>query len=184
MENELEVLPPQPEVETALTAEEIADLKEKAGVSSQNYERLKKAEADKKELQDRIALLESTTYTGDDADVNAKLAELNAKVNRIEEDKQVDSALAKFPILADKKAEFDEFRKEYPGTKIENVAKIFLAENDLLEEPAKRKGLERGGTRKVAPETGKMSADDVKRLRTENGREYLKLVREGKINLA
>lgn len=185
MEEVIEQIPDaQPEVQATLTAEEIADLQAKANVSSQNFERLKKAEAEKKELQEKIALLESTTYTNEDPLVVSKLAELDAKLNRIEEEKQIDSTLAKYPILADKKAEFDEFRKEYPGAKMENVAKIFLAENDLLELPKKRKGLETGGTQKVAPESGKMSAEDVKRLRTTNGREYLKLVREGRINLA
>lgn len=185
MENELEQIPDaQTEEQETLTAEEIADLKKKADVSSQNFERAKKAEADKKELQEKVALLESTSYTNDDPAVVSKLAELDAKLNRIEEDKQMDSTFAKYPVLADKRAEFEEFRKEYPGTKMENVAKIFLAEKDLLETPTRRKGLEKGGTQRVAPESGKMTADDVKRLRTTNGREYLKLVREGKINLA
>lgn len=65
MENQTEVLDTQnnqDEVvineEETLTPEEIADLKHKAEVSSQNYERAKKAEEAKKALEVKIAELE------------------------------------------------------------------------------------------------------------------------------
>jgi hypothetical protein len=71
MENESEVLDTQNnqegESETTitdegktLTPEEIADLKHKAGVSSQNFERAKKAEADKKALEAELAKLKQS----------------------------------------------------------------------------------------------------------------------------
>lgn len=177
-----------PEAE-ALTPEEIAEMKKRAEVSSQNFERAKKAEAEKKVLQEQVQALEaqlsdSTGYTDPDSAVLKKIADIEAKFNRIEEEKKLLEVLTKYPALGDKQSEFEEYRKEFPTSKLDVAAKAFLVEHDLLGETPKRKGLEpaRGGKR-TAPESGKMSADDVKRLRDTNYKEYMKLVRAGKINL-
>lgn len=177
--------------EETLTAEQIAELKSKADVSSQNFERAKKAEADKKTLADKIAQLENQLASADDvfADPNdavlTQLAELNAKFSALEEEKQLGLVLQKYPVIADKRAEFDTYRMEYPASKLETVAKLFLAENDLLTETPKRKGLEKaGGGQRVAPSTGKMTSEDVKRLRENNYPEYMKRIKAGTLQIS
>ena len=172
--------------EDALTPEEIADLKAKASISSQNFERAKRAEADKKALEEKVALLESQVSGNDfgvDQQVAQQIASLTAKLNAIEEQKQLDSVFATYPALADKKVEFDTFRQDYPNVPLASVAKVFLTDNDMLEAP-RRKGLEKaGGGRRVAPSNGKMTAEEAKALRTGNQKVYLQMLREGKIQL-
>jgi hypothetical protein len=188
MENEeIEVLDTQedqegeaPEAE-ALTPAEIAELKRKADVSSQNYERAKKAEADKKRLEAELeeARLGSDSFVTDD-DTSRTLRDLTEKMNRLEERAQLDTVYTQYPQLKDKASEFNEFRAEYQGVSMDKVAKLFMSEHELGETP-KRKGLERagGGTRKV-PVQG-LATDDLTRLRTTNHREYVKLIKSGKL---
>lgn len=197
MTEEIEEVVPQPEEqqeeiveEETLTAEQIADLKAKANVSSQNFERAKKAEEEKKLLQSKIQELESQLIPADDFSdpndvVQTKLAELNAKLNKMEEDKQMESLTAKYPVLTDKLAEFELYRQEYPTAKLESVAKLFLSENDLLNDTPKRKGLEKaGGGQRTAPSNGQMTSDDVKRLRETNFKEYKALLKSGKLKIS
>lgn len=185
MTQELEVLDTQeeelevetPNVET-LSAEEIADLKKRADVSSQNYERAKKAEQRLKELEE--AQLGTDSFVSDD-DTARQLRELNDKFNRIEERAQLDSLYKQYPAIQDKLSEFDEFRREYVGIGLDKVAKIFLVEKDLLEESPKRKGLEKASGGRRTPPPSASTNDDVKRLRENNYREYVKQIRSGKI---
>lgn len=89
---------------------------------------------------------------------------------------------SQFPAIKDKAAEFENFRSENPGMKLETAAKAFLVENDLFEKPA-RKGLERqSGGGRTAPKEG-MSVEDVADLRVNNFRKYSQLLREGKIQV-
>lgn len=184
METEVEEVVPQEEAQP-LSAEEIAELKRKAEVSSQNFERAKKAETSEKLLTARIQELESQLSTNDYIDPNDviqnQLAEFNAKLAKLEEDRALAEIFTKYPALKDKQSEFDTYRQSYPaGSNLEPIAKLFMAENDMLETP-KRKGLEKaGGGQRVVPTAG-MTQEDIQRLRTSNWKEYTKLVREGKI---
>lgn len=191
MDNETEVLDPQTEVQEeeapeAIDIEELNELKRRAEVSSQNYERAKKAEAKEKALLEEIELLKTQgSYVGfGDDQLSAKVAEIEQKLKAQEERVHLDGVLAKYPVLADKREAFDAYRADYPVEKLDVVAKLFLAENDLLTAQPARKGLEpaRGG-RRTPPDNGKMSSEDVKRLRTENYKEYMKLLRSGKLNI-
>lgn len=182
---------PHEETEETLTAEQIADLKAKASVSSQNFERAKLAETEKKTLAAKIETLEAQLassvdeFTDPNEKVLTQLADLNAKFSQLEEEKQMATILQKYPALKDKSVEFDTYRLEYPASKLETVAKLFLAENDLLTEAPKRKGLEKaGGGQRVTPPTGKMTADDAKRLRENNYSEYMKRVRAGTMEIS
>lgn len=172
-----------------LTAEEIADLQRAADVSSQNFERAKKAEKEKKELQDRLAQMEAlqTEYVDPDDAVMQKLHELDSKLSSIELDKKLSTLETTYPVLKDKQSEFEAFREdpENAGMKLETAAKAFLVENDLVEGAPKRKGLEKaGGGQRVPPSNGKHSAEDVKRLRETNYKEYMKLIKSGTLQLS
>jgi hypothetical protein len=191
MDENTEVLDTQPEAQEeetpeveALSPEEIAELRKRADVSSQNYERAKKAEAEKKELQRQLeeAQLNSDSFTTDD-DTAREVKALKEKFAQLEEKALLDSVVQKYPAIADKRAEFDEYRMEYPTSKLEVVAKLFLAERDISEETPKRKGLEKAGGGKRTPPTQGHTVDDITRLRTENYREYVKQLRQGKIKV-
>ena len=191
MDNETEVLDPQTEVqeevaeEEAISVEELNELRQRAAVSSQNYERLKKAEEEKKALKEELELLRATGGVPEyQDDLVTKIASIEQKLRAQEERAHMDALLGKYPVLADKREAFDAYRADYPVEKLDVVAKLFLAENDLLTAQPARKGLEpvRGG-RRTPPDNGKMSSEDVKRLRTENYKEYMKLLRSGKLNI-
>ena len=172
-------------VEETLTPEQIADLKRKADVSSQNFERAKKAEEAKKALEEEVERLKLQTEPYEDTDVSQKLNELTTKINKIEEEKQMESIFAKYPAIKDKLSEFEQYKLDYPGVKLESTAKLFLADNDLLTEAPKRKGLEKaGGGQRVAPSSGKMTSEDAQRLRTTNYKEYVKKVKDGPLQIS
>lgn len=174
----------QDEEQQQLTPEEIQELKRKAEVSSQNFERAKKAEEAKRALEKELEELRSTQFEDPEDPVQRKLHEIEQKIASLAGEKEFESIITKYPVIKDKIDDFNTFKIDYPGVKLENIAKLFLAEHDLLTEPIKRKGLEKaGGGQRVIPKAGKMSAEDVKRLREENFKEYTKLVRSGKIQL-
>lgn len=171
------------------TPEEIAELEKRASVSSQNFERLKKAEEEKEAFQRQLETLQTNVPSNDDIyseegqALKKQIEEQNATITALKEEREIEKVVSQFPILKDKQAEFDEFRKEYPRHKLENVAKLFLAENDLLE--TKRKGLEKpSGGSHTPPSSGKMSADDVKRLRETNYKKYMEMLQNGQIQIA
>lgn len=169
-----------------LTPEKIAELKQRAEASSQNYERAKKAENAKKELEKEIEILKAQRSDDDlDGETDSKIAELRIELREIKEQGQMDKLLESYPVLRDKRQEFDDFREEYPGISVDKVAKLFISEKELDTKTSKRKGLEvaKGGQR-VAPQSGKMSSTDVKRLRETNFKEYMKLIKNGKVEIA
>ena len=108
---------------------------------------------------------------------------MNAKLIAIEEKSVLENITSQYPILKDKMQEFDEFREDYRGISLDKVAKLYLAEKDLLKSKDKRQGLEKkGGGGHTAP-SGKMSTEDAKRLRETNFKEYRKLLMAGKIDI-
>ncbi len=132
-------------------------------------------EEEKKLLEEE---LESSTLSEEDVIseegkiLKKQISTLTEKINSIEEEKDFEKLCNKYPILREKTTEFKEFRSsEHPKAKLESVAKLYLAENGLLE-PV-RKGLEKptGGTR--IPSVFGMTTEDVKRLRTSNYKKYL-----------
>lgn len=107
---------------------------------------------------------------------------LSGKINQMEDDKALDKLLVQYPVLKENLDKFAEFRlAEHPRAKIESVAKIYLAENGLLE--GRRAGLENptGGTR--APVSQGMTADDVANLRKNNFKKYQELLSKGLIKI-
>lgn len=169
--------------EKRLSDEEIADLRRRAEVSSQNFERLKKLEADKKELEQRLSHYENNNpdlSTGEEDDVT----DLKKRVTAMQ--KQLDKAavLDAYPQL---KAVWDDFERyhaepENQGMNITTAAKVFVVEKNLTDTP-QRIGLEksRGGDRQPIP-TG-MSAEDIKKLRETDYKKYLDMVKKDKIKI-
>lgn len=109
---------------------------------------------------------------------------LASQVTTLTEQLQLKDLIAAFPALKDKEVEFLEFRKSKPNYSLQDAAKIFITDNGLASTPTpRRKGLEvpRGGQRIPVP--SEMTSTEIDELRTNDYQKYLKLLREGKINL-
>ena len=147
---------------------------------------LKEERRKRQELEDKLNNLNTTApseevYSDEGKLLSNKISSLEAKLEQLEEDKVIAQVHSQFPMLKELSNEFDEFRRDFPRHKMENVAKLFLNEKGLLE-PV-RKGLEKptGGVR--IPMTSEMSHDDVKNLRENNPAKYRDMLKKGLIKL-
>lgn len=189
MENNVELLDTQNNQDGEVTPLSTEELAKRAAVSSQNFERAKKAELEVKELRAKLLEKESAVAEIPDDTMSDEGRLLKDKINRLEkalgsfqEGQSLLSLHSKYPAIKDKQEEFDEFRSEYPGMDLDKVAKVFLVDKGLMETQPKRLGLETPtGGNKNAPKQG-MSMEDVQRLRTTQPKMYQKMLREGVIN--
>jgi len=189
MENESEVpvTHNEPEGETPQVkepvevTEDLDELRHRAEVSSQNFERAKKAEQEARELKERLELIESTpTVISDDVDygtLQREIAEIKGKLAKTE-------VIEKYPVLKDSWKDLESFREteENKGMNLNTAAKAFLIEKGLLDQP--RKGLEKqtGGDR--VPVSSGMSSDDAKKLRETNYKKYVEMIKKGQIKVS
>lgn len=113
-----------------------------------------------------------------------EITEVRSKVSNIERGAEKEKVFGMYPQIKEKEAEFNEYRDklENLGMPLATAAKAFLAENDLL--PSPRKGLEKttGGDKQTPPPTG-MTASEVKDLRSNNYKEYVRLIAEDKLKI-
>lgn len=149
------------------------------------YAALKEERAMRKEAEDEIKKLKSAPsdfqYSDEGNALRGQISSLEATLNEVKENQVLDSLYVQFPDIKDRAAEFNEFRKDYPKNKLENVAKIFLAENGLLAQ-APRKGLERAtGGMRTPVKTG-TSAADIDEMMKGDERSFIKKIRSGEIN--
>ncbi len=142
----------------------------------------------RKEVQEKLEAktLQTPEYTDEDLSdegrlLSRQLAEANKRIDSLLERTELQKLTTTYPQLDKNREEFDEFRSEYQGVPLEKVAKLFLSEKGLNDSPP-RKGLERptGGSKPI-PQSG-ISSEDVRRLREEQPRKWLKAISEGKIN--
>ena len=114
---------------------------------------------------------------------------MSKELAAIKEEKAWEADLAqaksRFPKLSGKEEEFKKFCYKYPKSiDAETLAKSFLFEETPVKEEIKpRKGLEKptSGPNKVL--TPEMTLDDIKRLRETDEKQYIKLIREGRLNV-
>lgn len=141
-----------------------------------------------RELEDKFNQLHTTDpseteFVSDEGRIlKGQLDNLSAKLSQIEEEKSLDKLFVQYPMLKENADKFKEFRQaEHPRAKIESVAKLFLAENGLLEKP--RVGLESptGGGR--APIDEGMTPEDVANLRKTNFKKYQEMLSKGQIKM-
>lgn len=173
-----QTVPPKPGEKTdpALLLESLKDEREKRRLAE---DAKIKAEADLQALQDALASGDQLSEEG--KVLKSQITTLEEQIASLNQDKVFSNLQVKYPALKDKAPEFTEFKKNYPGVGDEEVAKLFLSENNLLVTPPTRKGLEQpsGGGR--TPQSQGLTVAEVGDLRKNNFRQYLKLVREGKI---
>ena len=183
-----EDLKPQEQLpEAPVVATESATLPKGSQTPSENlYAALAEERRLRKEAEDKLTNFNTTTpadevYSDEGKLLSDKISSLELKLEKLEEDKVIVQVQSKFPMLKEHSVEFDEFRREYPRHKMENVAKLFLTEKGLLEVP--RKGLENptGGQR--GPSEPQMTRDDVKHLRETNFKLYKEKLMKGLIKV-
>lgn len=145
---------------------------------NEEREKRKAAEAERQALEEELETIKSSVPS----DYSDEGDELKKRIDSLEDKIELKDVQATYPALRDKAQEFAEFRKQYPRHKLENVAKLFLVEEGLLEAP-QRKSLEKptGGSR--IPSPSGMSAEEISDLRQNNFRKYQKLLLEGKIQI-
>lgn len=169
---------PAPVVPQGLSEAEIADLKHKAEVSSQNFERAKKAELALKEKEAELELLTNQSTQSEFSDEGKAL---QGEIKSIKESLAKRDLLDTNPILKDKWKEFEEFRADpdNKGMNMKTAAKAFLTESGLLE--VRREGLEaKTGGDRIPPKMG-MTPEEAENLRTTNWRGYQEALSKGLI---
>ena len=136
---------------------------------------LKEERAKRKELEDKLNNLNTTTpseevYSEEGRLLAERIAKLEAREKAIEDERENERVTIQFPALKEMSEEFLEFQKDFPRHKLENVAKIFLSEKGLFEPT--RKGLEKttGGPR--TPMTSEMTPQEIENLRKTNYKAY------------
>lgn len=167
-----------------VSKQELDDLRHKAEVSSQNFERLKKAGEDIKDLETQIADLQgrpdpSGTHDGEIGRLQEQVSVLTANAQKSE-------VLEMFPQLKEAQVwnDFEVFRADEinKGLPFKTAAKAFLTEKGLT--APTRPGLEgpTGGDR-TPPPTGTMTAEDAAKLRTTDYKKYRELLKAGVIKI-
>ena len=153
------------------------------------YAALKEERQRRKEVEERLKEIESQLSVSPDENdmsdegrfLRKEISSLKDELSSIRESQEMEKLFAQHPVLKDKQEEFNEFRTEYPRTKLSNIAKLFLVENNLLEEMPQRIGLEKTTGGNKLPISSGHTIDDIKRLREEQPRKYAQMLREGKI---
>jgi hypothetical protein len=172
----------QPEAteEVKISAKELEDLKHRAEVSSQNFERLKKAEKELQEL--KSADLEDNQTLIEDEDET--VGKLKSDISTIKATLEKSDVLNTYPVLKEVWSEFDSFRAdpENAGMSMKTAAKAFIVEKGLNEQ--KRKGLEKPSGGQRQPVQSGMSAEEVKSLRQNNFKKYMEMLKKGQIKIS
>ena len=142
----------------------------------------KEAEQKARELETKVTVEPETEeiFSDEGKVLQSKIGKLESELLRLQEERELERTMSSFPAIKDKLNEFEEYRKEYPRHKLENVAKLFLSENGLLDEPV-RKGLERPVAGPKTPPSNSMTSEEVAHLRKTNYKRYTELITSGKL---
>lgn len=151
---------------------------------------LLKSLREEREKTDRLeaelkALKQTTTesgevYSDEGKALLKKISALETQLSAKQQAEILQGVTSTYPVLKDKQAEFEQFMADNPGMRTETAAKAFLVENDLLETPKPRKGLENNsGGGRVPVQSDGMSAKEADDLRVNNFREYSKRIKAG-----
>lgn len=112
-----------------------------------------------------------------------EIGSVKSTLEKSTETVEYQQALAAYPAIAKSLDDFDEFRTEYPGVPLMKVARLYASEKGILERTPERDGLEApsGGAVDPVGGQGKMSVDEVRRLRENDPKKYLELIQTGKL---
>lgn len=187
---------PKPEPEGEEPVEDKAPVGAKTP-ETQLYSKLREEREKRKELERQLQeerankssapIVETAVADNAFPDIDLELKTVKSELAEMRKEKTMDKLMAEHPQLIDKLDEFEEFLEdgENKNIPLQRAAKLFLAENGILnvEKKNQRKGLESPTGGPKTPPSTKMSEDDLKRVRENSPRKYLKLIREGKVDL-
>ena len=115
------------------------------------YQALEEERKKRKEAEEKIIELtsapsepeEEEAYSDEGKALKGDIKALNEKLHSIEKREARKEAETEFPVLKDRKAEFDAFLEDEENGRISirKAAQLFLAEQDLLADRPRRKGL-------------------------------------------
>lgn len=173
--------PPAPgpsaeEPKVTISQKELDDLKHKAEVSSQNFERAKSAET-------RVKELEGAGNADLEIVPSQELQEVKGQLSEVQSELAVARITKQYPVLEAAMPDFKEWhaKEENQAMPFEAAAKVFMAEKGLLE-PV-RQGLEKNtGGLPAQPKQG-MTAEEAKALREGDGRKYRESLLAGKVQI-
>lgn len=155
------------------------------------HEALVEERSKRRELERKIKELEETqssdqlddeVYSDEAKALKKEVDSLKQELGTFKTNSELETLRKKYPVIEDKSEEFDEFRGEYHNVSLDKVARLFALEYDPnAGETLKRKGLEKptGGSKK--PVKSGWSAEDVKRLRENEYRKYMQMIKDGKL---
>lgn len=144
---------------------------------------LESLQEERRKRRELEQLLELKNKTDDDNVYSDEGRLLKQEINALNEKIALKELAETFPALKDKLSDFNEYKREFIGVPVEKVAKLFLAENNLLENPQPRKGLEKAsGGIKTQPQIG-LSQEEITDLRQNNGKKYYEMLKAGKIKV-
>lgn len=159
------------------------------------YQALDEERIKRKDVERRLREAEARLSSGAPSDIpdadlseegkilKGEIADLKAKLARKEQSDQMAVVVGKYPAIADKLDEFDEYRESRPNLTIEEAAEVFAARNKLTDKKPVRKGLESPtGGDKTGSEPGTYTAADIDRLMKTDYRKFEKLIRAGVID--
>lgn len=149
------------------------------------YAALEEERRKRKELEEKLQATSepqvSEAFSDEGKLLEKKINSLQSELVSLKEEKILSSLQSQYPQLRDLSDEFSAFKSEFPASKVESVAKLFLMEKGLLDTP--RKGLERQTTGGQAPVSDGLTAEEVADLRKNNHRKYQDMLMAGKIKL-
>lgn len=155
--------------------EDLEELRKRASLSSQNFERVKKLEEKIKEMEAKS----SSDVLLDEPDVVEKMASELSELKAKEAKRDV---LEAHPELKEAWGDFEQFYADpdNAGMKITTAAKAFLVEKGISSD-SPRKGVEKptGGTRK--PVQSGTTLEDVENIRKNNSSKYRDMLKKGQI---
>ena len=157
------------------------------------YQALEEERKKRKEAEDALANASTPPEdSGDSEEVYSdegkvlrnEIKALNERVRSNERKEGRREAETTFPILKERREDFDAFLEDEENKRLSigKAAKLFLAEANLLApEPPERAGLEKPSGGGQSPPEPTLSPDDIQHLMKTDWRKYEKLLRAGKI---
>ena len=183
-----------PVIEELPTTEEVTEVVVPPGTKTDSallLQSLKEEREEKRALKARMAEMEAeltakqtpeTEVFSDEGRVlQNQILELNKKLSYREEQEVMAGIQSKHPQIKDKFSEFEQYRLDNPGMKIETQAKAFLVENDLLETPKIRQGLEKSSGGGRIPTTTGITQEEIDKIRLNNPRKFRDMIKSGQI---
>ena len=154
------------------------------------YQALEEERTKRKELEEQLANASTPSedseevFSDEGKTLRNEIKALNDRIRSNERKEARREVESTFPILRERRDDFDTFLEDEENKRlsIKKAAKLFLAENNLLnQEPPERKGIEKPAGGGQTPSASGLSDETLEELRVSNYRQYEKLLRTGKI---